>query len=286
LWSTLLAEFEFDNAASLETLHQACAAADRAEACRVQIAADGVLIRTKTGVRDHQARHRGQGPVRAHPGPARLRFGADQGHHRPAAGELTVPTKRRKVVPRRIGDRLTEEQRQQLMHGILLRRGPFPFPSEDAARTAWQRNRDELMAWPRYPGCRPWGFWKYEAGVTPGDWWMIGCLSEAHAVHRRYADAAERAQIEAEWLRAVRALPNSPGQDHVQRARDCGIPREFAEQHPARGDRTGRGRAADVPRAPGRQGLITSSSAALGGVRTGDSPLAGVSVTEAVWPRA
>jgi hypothetical protein len=53
LWHGILAEFEFDNRASLETLSQACRCADRAEACREQIAADGVMIRTKTAVRDH-----------------------------------------------------------------------------------------------------------------------------------------------------------------------------------------------------------------------------------------
>jgi hypothetical protein len=53
LWQDILSEFTFDNRASLETLAQACRAADRAESCRIQIEADGVVIRTKTGLRDH-----------------------------------------------------------------------------------------------------------------------------------------------------------------------------------------------------------------------------------------
>ena len=76
LWCGLLAEFEFDNRASLETLAQACRCADRAEACREQIADDGVVIRTKTGIRDHPLiKHEiaGPRPMRTHPGPTGLR---------------------------------------------------------------------------------------------------------------------------------------------------------------------------------------------------------------------
>ena len=53
IWTAIVAEFEFDNRASLETLFQACSAADRAEACRQQIEADGVVLKTRTGLRDH-----------------------------------------------------------------------------------------------------------------------------------------------------------------------------------------------------------------------------------------
>jgi Phage terminase, small subunit len=53
LWSDITASYEFGDRASYETLAQACAAADRAERCREQIDADGEVIRTKAGPRDH-----------------------------------------------------------------------------------------------------------------------------------------------------------------------------------------------------------------------------------------
>jgi hypothetical protein len=53
LWRDITAAYEFEDRASYETLAQACAAAERAEKCRVQIDQDGELIRTKAGVRDH-----------------------------------------------------------------------------------------------------------------------------------------------------------------------------------------------------------------------------------------
>jgi hypothetical protein len=53
LWSGILRAYEFDDRGSFEMLAQACASADRAEACRKQIDSDGELIRTKAGVRDH-----------------------------------------------------------------------------------------------------------------------------------------------------------------------------------------------------------------------------------------
>jgi phage terminase small subunit len=53
LWLDVVREYEFSDPASLETLAQACAAADRASRCAAQIDQDGVLIRTKVGPRDH-----------------------------------------------------------------------------------------------------------------------------------------------------------------------------------------------------------------------------------------
>jgi hypothetical protein len=53
LWRKITTLYAFDDPGSVETLFQACAAADRAEACREAIESDGVLIRTKAGVRDH-----------------------------------------------------------------------------------------------------------------------------------------------------------------------------------------------------------------------------------------
>ena len=53
LWREIVKVYVFDDRGAYETLAQACSAADRAEACRVQINNDGELIRTKSGVRDH-----------------------------------------------------------------------------------------------------------------------------------------------------------------------------------------------------------------------------------------
>ena len=53
LWTDIVRAYEFSDRASYETLAQACAAADRAERCREQIDADGEVIRTKAGPRDH-----------------------------------------------------------------------------------------------------------------------------------------------------------------------------------------------------------------------------------------
>src|SRR5687767_6336526 len=53
LWGDITAAYEFSDRASYETLFQACAAADRAERCRVAIDRDGELIRTRTGEREH-----------------------------------------------------------------------------------------------------------------------------------------------------------------------------------------------------------------------------------------
>jgi hypothetical protein len=53
LWADIVSVYEFGDRASYETLAQACCAADRAESCRKQIDADGELIQTKMGWRDH-----------------------------------------------------------------------------------------------------------------------------------------------------------------------------------------------------------------------------------------
>ena len=53
LWRDITSTYAFEDRASYETLAQACAAADRAAACAEQIAADGVMIRSKAGMRAH-----------------------------------------------------------------------------------------------------------------------------------------------------------------------------------------------------------------------------------------
>jgi hypothetical protein len=53
LWSGVLTEFDIRDRAGLELLCQACACLDRAEDLAEQIAADGAIIHTRTGVRSH-----------------------------------------------------------------------------------------------------------------------------------------------------------------------------------------------------------------------------------------
>jgi terminase small subunit-like protein len=53
LWRDVLAAYEFSDRGSYETLAQACSAADRAAEMAAQIDQDGVVLRTKTGLRDH-----------------------------------------------------------------------------------------------------------------------------------------------------------------------------------------------------------------------------------------
>jgi hypothetical protein len=59
-----------------------------------------------------------------------------------------MPTKRTRLQARPIGgiDRLTSEQREALMFGVLSRGGPWPFADEAAAAAAWQRHGSELLA--------------------------------------------------------------------------------------------------------------------------------------------
>jgi hypothetical protein len=120
-----------------------------------------------------------------------------------------MPSKRRLIGPQRIGERLTGEQWQRLLHGILLRGGPAPFPSEEAAKAAWFRHRAALLDPERRApsqryGWRPWGFWQYEVGIEPGRWGQAGAISQPHAVHKLTGDPAERAAIEADWLGILR----------------------------------------------------------------------------------
>jgi hypothetical protein len=44
-------DYEFSDPGSIEALAQACAALDRAELCAEEIARDGQMLRSKTGVR-------------------------------------------------------------------------------------------------------------------------------------------------------------------------------------------------------------------------------------------
>lgn len=53
LWRDVQRQYAMTDAGGCEMLRQACQSADRAAALRDQIDRDGVLLRTKTGVRDH-----------------------------------------------------------------------------------------------------------------------------------------------------------------------------------------------------------------------------------------
>ena len=55
LWLDIVASYEFGDRASYETLFQACASADRADRLRQLIDADGEIVRTKAGIKDHPA---------------------------------------------------------------------------------------------------------------------------------------------------------------------------------------------------------------------------------------
>ncbi|RVD42199.1 hypothetical protein EN742_08250 [Mesorhizobium sp. M4A.F.Ca.ET.020.02.1.1] len=55
LWQAVHAQYQIEDAAGVEFLLQACQSLDRAEALKEQIDADGAVIRTKTGLKDHPA---------------------------------------------------------------------------------------------------------------------------------------------------------------------------------------------------------------------------------------
>jgi hypothetical protein len=148
-----------------------------------------------------------------------------------------MPTVRRKIAPRRIGDKLTPEQRQWLRGALLVRGGPDPFPDDDMARAAWFHHRDELMAENRDPGRRPYGFWRYEQGLQrrPHDAdyeaFKVWCLPDI--------SPEEKQAIEADWLKVLCAGYVDPDQDleaAVEAAVERGfefhhIPKSFANQH-------------------------------------------------------
>ena len=55
LWRFITSEYSFDDTPGREMLYHACAALDRAEDCAAQIAVDGPVLRTKSGIREHPA---------------------------------------------------------------------------------------------------------------------------------------------------------------------------------------------------------------------------------------
>jgi hypothetical protein len=53
LWRSIMAEYRIEDSGGLAMLEQACCAADRAKECSDIISADGSLISTKHGPKDH-----------------------------------------------------------------------------------------------------------------------------------------------------------------------------------------------------------------------------------------
>lgn len=53
LWRSIMSEYEIADSGGLELLTAACQALDRAEACRDQIDADGEILNTKSGPKEH-----------------------------------------------------------------------------------------------------------------------------------------------------------------------------------------------------------------------------------------
>ena len=53
LWNRIIEAYSFDEPASLETLFQACAAADRAAELAERIDSDGLMVETRSSVRDN-----------------------------------------------------------------------------------------------------------------------------------------------------------------------------------------------------------------------------------------
>jgi hypothetical protein len=53
LWKIVMRDYVIDDAADLEMLALACEQLDRAQECRDQIDTDGVVIRTKHGLKEH-----------------------------------------------------------------------------------------------------------------------------------------------------------------------------------------------------------------------------------------
>jgi len=100
----------------------------------------------------------------------------------------------------RAAQELSFEMETMLVYGGVLAagfRGWKPEPSLEAQREAWSRHRARLMKPENtdlLPGCRPAGWWRFEAHVdpTPDRW----CTEIPLLIQRGLIDAAEAAEIE------------------------------------------------------------------------------------------
>ncbi len=53
LWTRIMSDYRIEDEGGLELLAQACAALDRAEECAAAIDTAGVMVKTKTGLREN-----------------------------------------------------------------------------------------------------------------------------------------------------------------------------------------------------------------------------------------
>jgi hypothetical protein len=77
-----------------------------------------------------------------------------------------MPVKRRTPKTRlHAAIEMTSERWNFLIHGHDFF-DDKPFTDTEEARICWETHRDEILATPDCripPGCRPWGFWKFDA---------------------------------------------------------------------------------------------------------------------------